>query len=157
MSEMEDLKNGVAESKARQQVDALNTYMGILIEEKNRSLLRSLRADALFMFSICGWFAITLTTQWMHSSEAMTSFATQAAYLVEMLSIAHSWFWTRSWGNAEAELKGCIKTLVILGMLPPREANRTRQKRPVFERGVELVKKWTAQKKKAQEGLFAPA
>lgn len=149
MSESEDLKKGVAESKARQQSEELVGYLTKLNQECFALFLWTQRADALFFGTLCASLFTSLLEVYLHTPDLMRSVAIGLFQLLEVITIGRSWMHYRAWGNKENERMGAFRVLRILGYLEkmPEDGDSIQNKRPMWERGIQAVEKWTAERK----------
>lgn len=147
MTEKEELEKGVAESKARQQTDALVAYLRKVNDECFQLYLWTRRADAGFFLALSAQMVINFLCYSTHPGEVVQELSTAAMQLIVVLMIARSWMHTRAWGNKESERRGAHKVLQILGYIKPDGDAETRQKRPLWEKGIQAVEAWTAKRK----------
>lgn len=156
MTEKEELEKGVAESKANQIVQSVNEYLDRLAEKLHDELVFSSRADLGFMVTIVAQMSLNLLMFTLDTPDDMAIICRAIVQLIVIFAIARSWLASRAWSNTHSEFAGALHTLKLLGMIPPRDAERRRQKQPLWEKGIALVESWAKAKKEVKTG-FAPA
>lgn len=158
MSETDDLKLETQKQAMMQKMDSISQYLDMLIKKSSDTFYWSMRADALEFFSFSGYTAIAFACSLTHTSKDMTDLYLNLAWLVVLTAIFRGWNLNREWAKAEAEWKGAITILNLLGMVPP-PPDRTRDKKKVgvWSEGIDMVKGWATKKQAAQEKVYAPA
>lgn len=147
MSETENLKKGVMESKARQQVDAVSAYLDTLTKRIDESEKRETDAWRIYFIVWLAWMIIGFTGNAIAEEGFQTLF---------FLALIYSFIRTTNAQKAYSEFFGAIEILRILGMIPPRSGGKDRKRVRFWEEGASIVKGWFEKKEKAQKEVYAP-
>lgn len=147
MSEQEDLEKGVIESKARQVIESVSTYLDTLTAKIAETEQRHKWSSRLYMAAWLAWVIAAFLPDQIHYLFTM----------VFMMALIYDQFWFCRMMRAYGEFRGCVETLRLLGYIPPREAGGEKKKRRIVSEFVDVVKGWAITKKKAQDKVFAPA
>ncbi len=148
MSESEDLKASADRIRSQEKVAAMSAYIDILISRSEEAVKRD--RDAFIIYNIV-WIC------WVLSNVLNTGFGSLFEIFFVM-ALIYSSLRQVIRARANGEFKGCIKTLEILGMIPPIDPpGDTENKKQVWSEGVDIVKGWFKKKEKAQEDAYAPA
>lgn len=87
------------------------------------------------------------------ASHWRTGYLLTPVFVFSLIYDAYRWALLQ---RAFGKFFGAVETLRILGFIPPRDGEDTRNKKPIFEEGVSMVKRWFTEKKEAQEKVYAP-
>lgn len=146
MTESDELKQKSDQARMKEKLDAVGAYLDLLTHRIDEYRARDRSSDLIYLLSwvtwmIGGWLMPEINNLLMYGW---------------FLSLVYSWFWGVRKHGAMKEFIGAIEVLERLGMIPPISGNsRQSRKQHVWERGVELVKEWTAKKEKVQKEAFA--
>ncbi len=146
MSETEDLKKGVEESRARQQFEAINNYLDTLSANIDETSRHHKWSSRLYMAAWLAWVIAAWLPDNLHYLFTM----------IFLMTLIYDQFRFCRMMRAYGEFRGCIETLRLLGMIPPVGGDRERKKR-TWKEGLDIVKGWMTQKKKMQDTAYAPA
>lgn len=148
MSEQKELQKGVAESKVRTRVEELSKYldgMSVKIEEAIA------REKGSWLIYGVGWGS------WLAVGFLRDPSANNLMELIFIMTIFYQGYCRQRTAGLIGEFMGAIRTLEILGFLPPTISRGNRKKKRLWSEGADLVKRWAASKKMTQEKVYAPA
>ncbi len=148
MSESEDLKASAERMRQKEKVEAISKYLDTLIDHVEVAFKKERDAFIIYMIVWAAWVVVGF-------------FNRTASDLFEMffiIALIYSSTRTAIRAKVHGEFKGCVKTLKILGMIPPLESpGDTENKKAVWSEGLDIVKGWMKKKEKAQDEAYAPA
>ncbi len=148
MSESEDLKASAERTKSLDKVRAMSEYLDRLTDRIDKAFARE--RDSMIIYWIV-WFC------WI----AAGFISKEVNSLFELFFIGaliYSGLRTTERARAVGEFRGAIKTLEILGMIPPKgSGEREEKKKHFWEEGIDMVKSWSKKKAEKQEEAYAPA
>lgn len=148
MTESEDLKASAERMRQKEKVAEMEKYIDILIARVETTLKRD--RDAIILYTII-WAC------WVLSSILVPAFSTLFETFF-ICGLIYSGVRTAQRARAFGEFRGCIKTLEILGMIPPiSPKGDTENKKQVWSEGADIVKGWFTKKKKMQDKVLVPA
>jgi hypothetical protein len=148
MTEQEELKKGVLESKFRQQVEALGEYLDELTDAINLAQNKYRISSVIYLIVAVIWIVSGVVFD--DSAHAWFTLAFIAVLIYDNFRFVELM-------KARSEFRGCIKTLEILGMIPPSKPDGEKKKRKILSEFRDMVKGWAIKKKEAQDKVFAPA
>ncbi len=144
MTEEEELKQNTEIQKARQTFKEINDYLHELIVRMEFTSKRSFEAWIIYMVAwfiwvISGFFAVDLNNIFT---------------MIFFFALVYQFYRSNELAHANAEFRGAVKILRIVGMLPP-PADPVQNKVHFWEEGKELVRAWMNKKQKVQGEVYA--
>lgn len=148
MSESEDLKKSAERIKSQETLDAMSKYLDKVIARVDETMAREKDSMIIYWIVWACWITVGYFSKTGNSLfEMFFIFALIYNALRQSLR-----------ARAFGEFKGCVKTLEILGMIPPIGPRGDREKKKqVWSEGIEIVKGWLKKKEKVQDEAYAPA
>lgn len=144
MTEEEELKKNTELQKIKQTYDEMNAYLDELTARILYTMRRDFEAWVIYIIVWMTWVAVGF-------------FAPSLDQLFNMFflfALVYQFYRTNERVSASAEFRGAIKTLRIMGMIPPR-ADPVQNKKHFWVEGKELVKAWMNKKQKVQGEVYA--
>lgn len=146
MSEMQDLKKEAERVKTQEQFDALSAYVDTLSATITYTSKRHRDSSLIYIATWIVWCLSSFLDNDVHYIFTMAF----------IFALIYDQFRFSRMMRAYGEFNGCIETLRLLGMIPPAKGDTERKKRTWAE-GLDIVKGWFVQKKKAQDTAYVPA
>lgn len=144
MTEEEQLKKNTEIQRIDQVYKELNEY----VDELSARIVYTMKRD------LEAWFIYLVTWVIWVSSNFWAPDLNNVFNMLFFLALIYQFYRTNERIAAGAEFRGAIKTLRLLGMIPPR-GERNENKRHFWEEGKEMVKTWMKKKEKVQGEAFA--
>ena len=157
LTETERLKQNTEKSKVVQTLDAVGKYIHEISESCDHRLRWSLRCDVLEGIALLGYWVILTTALFMNAPDDVRRICTDLALGVVLVAMFRSWKATKLWREKEGEWVGATKMLQLFGMLPPDKERGIKNKKKLWSEGMEMVKRWAAEKAAQLKKGFAPA
>lgn len=148
MTEKEQLEQGMLESKFRQQVKALGEYLDELTDAIDLAQKKYRVSSVIYLI---------VALVWIGSGVVFDDSVHEWFTLAYIAALIYDHFRFTKLMKAHSEFRGCIKTLEILGMIPPSKPDGEKKKRKILSEFRDMVKGWAIKKKEAQDKVFAPA
>jgi len=147
---MDKLKEEADKAYRVQRFTAVNEYIE-KVSAKIDVLFKKARLAASIHMGVCVFMMIS---GFFHNP-----LMTITALLLMLLSMGRMAYWDRKLSRQFGEFHGALKVLHLLGLLdfdPDETMKRAKKRRFAWLDGLNLVKKWSADKKAAQDKVFAP-
>ncbi len=156
MSETEDLKTEAEVQAMNQKMQGISNYLDTLLANSRKTLYWSRRSDILQIASISGYSCTVFVGLILNCPTDILQLHMSLMLGVAWMAVFRSWILNREFQKAEAEWKGAITILELLGMIPPLRERGTEDKKESWSEMAETVKGWFTSKKAAQEKAYAP-
>lgn len=148
MTESDELKKNIEQEKLKQMVDRMSLYLDELSETIQEAKRLHDKSKIIYLIAWLAWVASSILSREFY----------QIFTLIFIFALIYDQFRYSQMMGAVKEFRGAVKTLEILGYIRPREDDgETSTKKRFWEKGADLVKSWTAKKKKVQDKVFSPA
>lgn len=144
MTESEELKKNTEIQRTEQIYKEMNEYLDDLTARILYTMKRDFEAWVIYIVVWLSWVAIGF---FMPSLDQMFN-------LFFLFALVYQFYRTNERISASAEFRGAIKTLRIMGMIPPR-ADPVENKKHFWEEGKELVRAWMTKKEKVRGEAYA--
>ncbi len=151
MSEMQELEKKAKEEYVKQRTNELSEYIERLFTELELAHKRRAKHALMLMCVMCTW--LISATAYVTFGGWELAALTQVANILFWITMMSEWvvILPRYFGLMD-ELKGCITTLEILGMLDRRDDGNRRIKK---YRESWMAKMWAALKSEKMQKAFA--
>jgi hypothetical protein len=147
MSEMEQLKEETEKQFLIQRYTELNNYIDTLSADIDLCMKRNNDANLVYGVAWISWVAVGF-------------FAKEFDYLfamIFMMALIYSGYRHSKLARAFGKFFGAIKVLEIMGFMDKTDTRGKKKKRKILNEFADTVKGWFAQKKEAQDQVYAPA
>lgn len=146
MSEMDDLKRETEASKVRATYAELQKYLDEVILEIEAAQKKYRVSSIIYLIAWALWVASSFAPEVLHTL-ATTLFI--FALIYDQFRLARKI-------DAQAEFRGAMRILRILGYVPPRDEPGVKNKKKVLSQFREMVMDWATKKQKARDAVYQP-
>lgn len=152
---MEKLEEQAHQQLVQQKIDSLNKYLDHLFKEMSEAGVFYLRNQALSSAALLAWLIAVIALGFNHDS-GWAKINESVANLLWWITVLRVWLFCIPWQMGSlSEIKGCLKTLELLGMIDPLDSGRHKKLKMAEESKIAKVWEWL--KQKARSEAYSPA